>query len=428
MEVLENGEKQGHVELENLINDQVIKGNHVPDNVVLQEKLEGPVSLTKQLEHMGSIPNIPWDLEHNITYRKSRHLTTAATKAGSEPPSSIRGRIIYFVMQCETENSIGNTRVALHYDESLTALLNWLGISDTKRRATKKRVMNKPVHRIRTIPAITPDATLHGEASNNTDLDPTAHPMLENTDDTPVSNYFKTFTRQLVLNRGCAWRHHANELDSLVLNDYDIDTAVIKLNSFVKVDVHRINKGIVCTCDMYQMLANQPQDVTCMHVTFLKQHFLPHYEEIRNRPVINVAKMFHNAFTSRDSPVISLSKLSATTQKYSVKAITESTHEFVHITENGKFIACQSGQCRIKHGIASRRASKTLLHLNNATTVCPHLAVMLEHHHLWDHICIDATTEKQLEVIENMHVPGILAMFSLFKILFTIYLSIYLSI
>ncbi|XP_066914875.1 uncharacterized protein [Clytia hemisphaerica] len=204
------------------------------------------------------------------------------------------------------------------------------------------------------------------------------------------SDMYEEFKRAIYLDGTLLWREKSRRLQTVVMNDYNSVSGLIKFNEFVtttrNVEDNYIN--IQCTCETFKVLSttigsSDWDGESCMHARLLEniiEEFNIDFNESNEHgysiPQSNmemgtvVASKIKMSLEAVSQDVILLSS-AETIEKFSVRSI--SSHQFVHIfASNDKtrvYVKCSSGLCMHAH------SKKVLLRNLEEGERCDHLEV-----------------------------------------------------
>ena len=346
------------------------------DTMELTQILTSPLSKPnhqEQLRFISSLPNLHFSDTCHHSY--SRNLSVIVEK--SHLPISIRNRILYFLMNNEPT--------------SLSKELQQLISPSVNKSVTQSVSSKKRMFKCRTETASVPNLIR--------DMDTSVAPDVDNMaiHDTSL---FDCYVHQQLSIGSVIWRFHSCNKDVILMNSYDLDTGYIQPTKFVHIDIE--NQSIVtCKCPASRMITNLSQGTTaglcCMHSRLVKQFLLPNYSQLSTNtpPLQNIVNVLFNAFKLPKPQVVQIGSTSAGILKFSVRG-SDSTYEFVHLTDNGSNIACQSGRCTILMGLTSRKKCRKLLTIDQRQNLCPHLEIMLECAEQWSMHASDADEIEEI--------------------------------
>jgi len=196
---------------------------------------------------------------------------------------------------------------------------------------------------------------------------------------------YSEFKRKLVLDGVVCWRVHSADKDVLAMNDYDDETGDFMPSSFVHVVRKKITGEIIyeCSCSMFRWIhatitsAKADNDAvwfgiedSCMHCRFLSEEFEPRLTDllqVDNREYeSDVDKIRHKLVAAKqclNHGIFMMSVIpSSITLKFSVCSFssTNVNCSFVHLSKDGLFIRCQSGECQASQGAKKKPQIKTV--------------------------------------------------------------------
>lgn len=211
---------------------------------------------------------------------------------------------------------------------------------------------------------------------------------------------YKCFSEQLVTDGAIQWRSHDDDMDIVVMSDYNPDTGYLKPSSYVHVTSKTDNTGEVllkCTCAIYQMIkrsakkaVNVPEPqfeqienleeevldsvFSCMHCRFFREHLAQCFESFSQHPNSLTApeKLVKESLAFMAEPVILLGDvIPNTTTKFSVKG--HGSYSLVHISfsQGVCFSKCCQGICCAQ--MRNKKKIPKVVSLEDSDKLCSHL-------------------------------------------------------
>ncbi len=196
---------------------------------------------------------------------------------------------------------------------------------------------------------------------------------------------YREFSEDLASGSFLMWRHHSENLDVVVMNDYCSSTGKILPQAFVHVTAQKWEGGqlnVSCSCRTYSILQESENTTeamdplcTCMHCRF----FLEHLQNVDPGQLGDPDEVPHYLQCIQDNldkvgnPVVCLGTCGNTT-KFSVFG-QDHQYTLVHLTLHLKdcWARCLSGNCQIKYLLNKKKFPKEPLQLNMSEKLCPHL-------------------------------------------------------
>ena len=341
----------GHSEenVSNILNDHTVNGrrSQVVDVNVRKEQL----SIAEQFELLSNVPNLHWNKKH------VQFMQTLSVQACEKYlPMSPRNRYIHFV-------------VLGQLDEARNALLR------PGEKATTERTNSTSAKRRKKNPPLSQKTT----AELLDDIGEMQAPDVSSMSQSLT--LYKDFVR-LLIESGClSWRSVGPEQYVVVMNSYSPKSGEFSPSEFVHVQFSNVKSQ--CTCSSFKDMTDDSK--TCMHVRFVEEEILPRLSYLFNEswlPTTPLQELLHSKIDDHLSPVSLVGQCDIEkTLKFSVKGMSSSMG-FVHISENGKYIACQSGSCvRVMN---HKRSVQKFRELNQVESLCPHLETMHASHEIWE--------------------------------------------
>jgi len=216
-----------------------------------------------------------------------------------------------------------------------------------------------------------------------------------------------------VLDGIVCWRVHSTDEDVLAMNDYDDETGEFMPSSFIHVSRKNVTGDIMymCNCSMFRWIhatiTSAKADVdavwvgiegtSCMHCRFVAEEFEPRMATLLQNQASEADKIYHKLLTARqwlNIGVVLMSLSSATTLKFSVcsSSTTNASCSFVHLSKDGLFIRCQSGECQASQG--AKKKPQFLLSTSTRGVICCHLEVMRANAEQWQSLCRQQATAE----------------------------------
>ena len=216
----------------------------------------------------------------------------------------------------------------------------------------------------------------------------------------PARRVYSKFSEQLVSDGLMQWRYHTEDLDVVVLNDYDSTTGHLMPCSFVHVCSSKGDDGgilVRCTCQTYNLIqctllqklnllpgteSVLDSSNTCMHGRFFHEHLLHFWNDMETQSQLTQLQHKIQYSLHEDDPKILLlgQAYPNGVTKFSVCG---EDHEFAIVT-----ISFRLGQCwaRCCNGVCAAKARNkkripTVISLQNTTTLgqlCSHLVVIYQ--------------------------------------------------
>ncbi|XP_064627662.1 uncharacterized protein LOC135487619 isoform X2 [Lineus longissimus] len=214
---------------------------------------------------------------------------------------------------------------------------------------------------------------------------------------TAILNFhpYLNFKLKLVELGAIFWRYHSPEEDCFILNEYGEDGEIVP-NSFCSVTVE--DDIVRCSCDIYRIIATIanldhdndiiPDGLLCMHCRFVKEEIKPHLNLLlEDSAGTDSSSTVSSAIQARineckkhlNDPVVRLSAPIFGTTKYSVRS--HYSCSIINVSSTGIMVFCTNGACQAssKH----KRSVKRLMELEEASTLCEHLATMNANQEVW---------------------------------------------
>jgi hypothetical protein len=244
----------------------------------------------------------------------------------------------------------------------------------------------------------------------------------------PSNNHdlYSEFKRKLVLDGIVSWRVHSADEDVLAMNDYDVETGEFMPSSFVHVCRKIVSGDIMyeCSCSMFRWIhatvTSAKADIhsvwvgiegnSCMHCRFIAEELEPRLTDLLQIQAdtgmhgCEVDKIHHKLLTAKqwfNVGVVLMSSPSAATLKFSVcsSSCTNVNASFVHLSKDGLFIRCQSGECQASQG--AKKKPQFLLSSSTCGLLCCHLEVMRANQEQWQHLFVQQTTTVSVDITGN---------------------------
>jgi hypothetical protein len=229
---------------------------------------------------------------------------------------------------------------------------------------------------------------------------------------------FCNFKLKLVEVGSLFWRCHTDTKDIFIMNEYSEHGEIVP-NNFVEVCLTRDH--VFCSCETYRVIssiAHQeeehsiPTGLLCMHCRFVNDEVKPHLQSLLNDSIAAsspIQLLLKKSKAFLNDPVVKLSHLTSGTMKYSVHSLTDSSSlAIVNVSSSGIMAFCNKGMCQAasKH----KRSVKRLMELEEASTLCDHLACMHANMELWTQVTpaefeIDEVDEADVDVdVQEQHI------------------------
>jgi len=196
-----------------------------------------------------------------------------------------------------------------------------------------------------------------------------------------------------------------------VLNGYDAESGEFLPSYFVHIS--RISTPVgsqfFCTCPMYTWLQQKAlsltvseddyvavDGITCMHCRFIRDDIEPKLSELlQPNEVLSELPVVRKLLAVREhcnTGAVLLSPRSGTTLKFPVLASSGLISDccFVHLSCDGSFIHCQSGECQASQ---SKRKKPQVLIGEAPRGLCRHLEAMRANLELWQHLIPSQTQQ-----------------------------------
>ena len=214
------------------------------------------------------------------------------------------------------------------------------------------------------------------------DFEPVTHAVQEET--TP---YVK-FLQHLVGQSGVLkWRIHSHDLDTIAMNDIDLETGCFVKNHFAHVfrtvSSETTNITHTCTCRMYsttQQMEGHGQ--TCCHVRFFTEEIEPQFNALWSHNVLlpaqtPIQKKIRDALQEANVSVV---RLDSDPRYHRFSVLTPDMSSCTVVILQGNYVSCQSGRCR-----ATKGHSRKIIKISDPSN-CQHLQAMYANEELWSHL------------------------------------------
>lgn len=340
-------------------------------------------SLRDQFVYINSIPNIHYDLKNISHFSYQRNLSCRLEDGPL--PISTRNRLIHFY---DTDNHIAmNSEIQKIIEAHCTPKDHFFSGGACYDSEQAPPLKKRRIYRSRTKQILISDIS-----------SPDTYPTVGSLSRTENNNLYQLFLHQLLTNGTIICRSHSNDKDVFVINSYDTDNGLLQPLNFSHVVVEHIDGEhiITCSCQAYRLLQEilkeeAPIDhssgcITCMHARLVKDYLLSNYSCIFGEtiPSSKILKaLFQAVHTPFDSVVIIGPSENVSTVKFSVRG-TDDSLSFVHLSDHGSYIACQSGGCNVLMGLTSRKKTSKLIDISQEqNNLCPHLSEMIKQEDVW---------------------------------------------
>ena len=345
--------------------DAELVGEHLHEHSINGKRAEhidvnekrGRMSLKEQFNFLSNVSNLHWKSPH-VMYMQTLCVGTVKYR-----PVSVRNRYIYF----SVNEDFCQAKTALYPSNKVKAKVT--------SNPCKKRRMDNP-----TTPSTTQEMLNDIGESQAPDVSSMSEDL----------TLYKDYVR-LVVESGCvSWRPMENDQYVIAVNDFSVVTGSFRACDYVHVYFSKTE--VRCSCSSFKDMITQ--SARCMHTRFVNEEIQPRLEILcledfsPNTPMEN---LLHSNFNEQKSHITVLGQKDRKTLKFSVKGRTGSMG-FVHISQHGQFMACQSGAC--VHMMGSKKSIQKLIQLDQVQTLCPHLDAMHAHHEVWRHLLDLTSVEK----------------------------------
>ena len=310
-------------------------------------------SLHEQFRFVSQVPNLHWKEE------PVRYMQTFSVKTESFFPVSPRSRYIYFAVNGDLERA----KDALK--RGATCRKSCVKAASERANPPKRHKANSTTTQLTTKELLDDigDAQAPDVSSMSTSL-----------------TTYNDYVRLLVDIGSISWRTFGDNGFAIAINSYSADSGVFLPCEFAHVTFSRTESQ--CTCPSFKdMIADVHK---CMHTRFVEAEIIPRLDLLRKEDWIAMTpleKLLHCRINDHRSAVSIVGHVDVQrTVKFSVKGRTGSL-EFVHLSNNGRYIACQSGSCARLAG--NRKSLEKLMQIDQVDKLCPHLDSMHASHEVW---------------------------------------------
>ena len=255
-------------------------------------------------------------------------------------PSSVRNKILYYWQL----NAL---------DDILQTLLH---VKSTQEKKSRHSCASQRHSRRTTSTFECPDS--------QHDFEPVTHAVQEET--TP----YVEFLQHLVGQSGVLkWRIHSHDLDTIAMNDIDLDTGCFVKNHFAHVfhtgSSETTNITHTCTCRMYsttQQMEGRGQ--TCCHVRFFTEEIEPQYDALWSHDILLPAQtpIQKKILDALQEPNVSVVRLDSDRRFHRFSVLTPDMSSCTVGILQGNYVSCQSGRCRATKGHSRKIIKIYLIH------------------------------------------------------------------
>ena len=364
------------------------------------------VTLCDQMALLGSISNFHWwdyvKVTSSVrssakpTVHFSSHLLYSPEEKENDEghiiadhaPTSPRNRLMYFIPSCDLHGQtihltlcklLGNDQG----DESIFRETEF----DPQLKVMPPRKKRKHAARVLRLDRVQLSAQL--EVDFNSILSYT----------NPNRRLYSIFREQLITEGVIQWRLHGDDMDIVVMSDYDSSKGDMLPSSYVHVTSTQSEETddeylMKCTCMSYDLLQkaalNQislppgqegflEQNITCMHCRFFRENLLDCFDVLGERDACLslIDKKIEDSLQSMDEPVVLLGDvLPHLTTKFSVKGEDQYSVVTISFSQGLCFAKCLQSSCAA-HFRNKKKFPKTVS-LEKQDQMCPHLKTLFE--------------------------------------------------
>ena len=328
----------------------------------------GKMSLKEQFSFLSSVSNLHWQ-SPNVMFMQTLSVGTVKYL-----PVSVRNRYIYF----SVIGDIHRAKMALSPSERVQS-----NVMNNASNPCKKPRMSCPTTQLTTQEMLNDAGELQAPDVSSMSKDLTL---------------YKDYVRLLVESGCVSWRPKENDEYVIAANDFSVDTGVFQACDYVHVYFTRTE--VRCSCSSFKDMVTQ--SAKCMHTRFVKEEIQPRLELLCMddfSPNTPMEKLLHSNFCEQKSYITVMGRKDGKTLKFSVKGRTGSMG-FVHTSQYGQFMACQSGAC--VHMMGSKKSTQKLMQLDELKSLCPHLDAMHAHHEVWRDL-LDLTKIEEGDNVERQY-------------------------
>jgi len=205
---------------------------------------------------------------------------------------------------------------------------------------------------------------------------------------------YPSFCEELVTQGCIMWRKHSDYEDTIVMNDYSLQTGKVLLCSFCHVaSFVRDGKLLVeCSCPMYRQIhsvglssvGNEDtvildESFTCMHCRFYREKLHPLKQQIlTHNSSSNLGVLVQENLSHLNDPVVLVGEASThVTTKLSVVGEQDCFLVHLNFTSAGNcFARCQKGFCQTYHMNRKRVPKKVSPGQEVSEDLCPHIKTL----------------------------------------------------
>ena len=186
---------------------------------------------------------------------------------------------------------------------------------------------------------------------------------------------------QLLVDIGSiSWRTIGDTDFAIAINSYSADSGIFLPCEFAHVTFSRTASH--CTCPSFKDMITDAQ--RCIHTRFVEAEIISRLDLLLKQDWIAVTpleRLLHCGINDHRSAISVVGHVDVKkTVKFSVKGQTGSL-EFVHLSNNGRYIACQSGTCTRLAG--NPKSLEGLMQIDQVNKLCPHLHSMHASQEVW---------------------------------------------
>jgi hypothetical protein len=399
--------------MQHLLQDHVVNSALVASDLKLEDLLALPCNdeptICKQFELLSVISNNHWKPYLTLTGALSSDLSAISLlrhlafcpKTGILPTSS-RNRLIYFLANSNCQQA---RKLAIHLVEPLmlSTVTHVDDVDSDEHPVTSyssgdlHAASGPPAKRARRVVSLSQSDLQHALAPN----------MLVK----HSSQQYTSFRERLICDGRFCWRCHSVDGDIFLLNEYCPQTGEFLPACFAHVT--RTSDGsepvYMCSCSIYTFLQQKAiasladksvdniavRGLTCMHCRFVAEEVEQKIDLLLQGSLLPSTPINQKLIDSQltlNNGVVLVSNSNAAALKFSVCA--SSGHglatAFVHLSKDGSFIACMSGECRATAGC--KKKAQYLLDDGNRRSgvICRHLEVMRANCKQWRHLVVHA--------------------------------------
>jgi len=415
------------LEWDSLMTNFVLEGHESQGETLVNHVLEMPVqTVQNQVQLLGSISNYHWwaslDIYGRLKSSKNQPKYQQHLLFYPGPrkalPSSPRNLLMYFAPHIRTMRMPDERFCTPHQKQLILNIMNLVKYD----QEIEVTILHQKVQPPPPSPPPTNDNEVLGtplkkrryafrEVSANPEdlLEGSNHASgggLEAVQSSvPKRTMFTSFSEELHRKDGIVqWRMHLEDMDVVVLNDYNPTSGMLKPLDFVHVTASGTDSDhvqIQCTCRIYQYMHGKAlrkahmedatdtvlaSNFTCMHCRFYSTYLLPFQGLFNSQECVNkLHEKVRQTEREVNAPVVLMGEANpSTTTKLSVAAGNSVAMVHIHFTLSACFAKCQDGMCQTLHSTKRRVPVGISLRDVPKGQMCEHLHTLFHNQDVLD--------------------------------------------